>query len=590
MAEFDSDGFSVTDEAGPRRGPFVVLNDAPVGEGGNDDLMNAARTACRLADLIVASGPSTPFTLAVDAEWGMGKSSLLRQLEQVLVDRPGVSSVWFNAWTGGPAGALEGLLKSVLLRFDRNVIRRTVRSLAKRTQLLGGLRVMAMLAASFFGLGRVVDDIWRVLAVDAKSRNEIKGVVHDAVESWLARADGPDATKLLVVFIDDLDRCPPERIVEVCEAIKLYLDVQGMVFVLACDQTVMWRAVRESAGVEQAAGAVEYLEKIIQLNYRIPAPDETCVSALMESYLARSGTSDLFDKSMRNLIVERTGRNPRRIKRLINSFVLEYQLVGDRAEVGAQQLVKIILLQHFHPNFYRLLVDPRVDDIVQVFLTYAEFRTAVKQGGAVNVAAWRPLFAARGIKPPPLQVSDDQLAGHLHDLEQELPPDFPQLAAEPDFVSLVRTLPERLPDQLLSGQVSDPDPLALRGLRMLWIDDAPAGKAIQPGELTNRGIVLSMATNRDEAVRELRRQRPDVLLSDVHRGSNFEAGFDDLVYLHRQDIYDGPTIFYTGDVTPSGRKRAAELGAVTITDDANEVLRILVELANGMGLPGWRSG
>jgi hypothetical protein len=68
---------------------------------------------------------------------------------------------------------------------------------------------------------------------------------------------------------------------------------------------------------------------------------------------------------MRNLIIERTGRNPRRIKRLINSFVMEYQLDPDWAEVGAEQLIKIILLQHFYPNFYRVLVDPRVDHIVE---------------------------------------------------------------------------------------------------------------------------------------------------------------------------------------------------------------------------------
>ncbi|HEX5404455.1 MAG TPA: P-loop NTPase fold protein [Pseudonocardiaceae bacterium] len=593
MTEFDSEGYSVGESAAD---PFVVLNDAPVGEGGNEDLMNGARTARRLADLIVASRASTPFALAVDAAWGMGKSSLLRQLKQAL-DPSGVESVWFNAWTGGSASALEGLLKSVLLRFDRNVIRRTVRSLARRTQLLSGLRVAAMVAASFFGLGRVVDDIWRVLAVDAKSRNEIKGVMHDAVQSWLARTDGPDATKLLVVFIDDLDRCPPSRIIEVCEAIKLYLDVPGMVFVLACDQTVLWQAVRQAAGADEA---VEYLEKIIQLNYRIPAPSESRASALVQSYLDRSGTSQFFDDSMRNLVIERTGRNPRRIKRLINSFVLEYQLSPDWVEVGARQLIRIILLQHFYPDFYRMLVDPRVDDVVHDFLSYADFRAAAIQGRHWN-PAWGGLFAGKDIKAPPADVPDDQLAGYLDKLEPELPVDFPKLFRDHDFVSLMESLREPLRSDRLRRLLRKPlaqnpyapsgqrSPDNLRGLRLLWIDDVPAGNTGMAGVWSGQGVVVSTATNREEAVREIRRQRPDVVLSDITRFGDPNAGFDDLEYLHDEGIYDGPTIFYAGNISRARSERAEELGAVAITDNPAVVMDTLIELANGMRLPGWRS-
>jgi len=47
----------------------------------------------------------------------MGKSSLMRHLEATLAAEPAVSTVWFNAWTSGQASALEGLIKSVLLRF-----------------------------------------------------------------------------------------------------------------------------------------------------------------------------------------------------------------------------------------------------------------------------------------------------------------------------------------------------------------------------------------------------------------------------------------------------------------------------------------
>jgi hypothetical protein len=171
----------------------------------------------------------------------------MHRLRATLAAEPAVSVVWFNAWTSGRASALEGLIKSVLMGFDRNVIRRAVRSMSRRGQLLGALRTAVLVLGSFFGLGRVVDEMWRVLALNARSRGQIKDVLHDAFDAWIDTSSGPGGRRLLVVFIDDLDRCASKRIIEVCEAIKLYLDVPGVVFVLACDQSARWNTLRRSS-------------------------------------------------------------------------------------------------------------------------------------------------------------------------------------------------------------------------------------------------------------------------------------------------------------------------------------------------------
>ena len=60
----------------------------------------------------------------------------------------------------------------------------------------------------------------------------------------------------LVVFIDDLDRCMPEKAIEVLEAIKLFLDVQGCIFVLGLDQEVIARGIElkyRELGLEKRA-------------------------------------------------------------------------------------------------------------------------------------------------------------------------------------------------------------------------------------------------------------------------------------------------------------------------------------------------
>ncbi|WP_346728100.1 P-loop NTPase fold protein [Streptomyces sp. ISID311] len=60
--------------------------------------------ARQLAGLLVASRASTPFTLAVDAGWGMG--TLMRLVDAELAQAPEVHTVWFSAWTSTATDAL----------------------------------------------------------------------------------------------------------------------------------------------------------------------------------------------------------------------------------------------------------------------------------------------------------------------------------------------------------------------------------------------------------------------------------------------------------------------------------------------------
>ncbi|WP_158309591.1 P-loop NTPase fold protein [Saccharopolyspora spinosa] len=116
-----------------------------------------------------------------------------------------------------------------MLNFDRNIVRRAYTRLAKRRRVVGVVRLLSKVVLKFFGVHRLVDDLGRQLSVDAKSRNEIRDVVHGIAKDWKANSatDGYQ----LVVFIDDLDRCFGDVVLAVREAIKLCLDVPGLVFV-----------------------------------------------------------------------------------------------------------------------------------------------------------------------------------------------------------------------------------------------------------------------------------------------------------------------------------------------------------------------
>lgn len=82
-----------------------------------------------------------------------------------------------------------------------------------------------------------------------------------------------------VIFIDDLDRCLPEKAVETLELIKTVFNLESFAFVLALDEEVVERGIghryKDYALVnkkpEMPITGFEYLEKIVHLPFRLPA-------------------------------------------------------------------------------------------------------------------------------------------------------------------------------------------------------------------------------------------------------------------------------------------------------------------------------
>ncbi|MDB9420831.1 P-loop NTPase fold protein [Microcystis aeruginosa] len=83
----------------------------------------------------------------------------------------------------------------------------------------------------------------------------------------------PRGPARIVLFIDDLDRCPPDRVVEVLEAVQLLVKTPLFIAVVAIDERYVTRALEKYyAGVlfhQGRPSGTDYLEKIIQIPYRI---------------------------------------------------------------------------------------------------------------------------------------------------------------------------------------------------------------------------------------------------------------------------------------------------------------------------------
>jgi hypothetical protein len=573
-------------QAGPESdGRFTLLGDQPHVEA--DDPLGFDKIAEDLTELVLSSRVSTPFTLGIEAGWGMGKSSLMRRLEHKLQAR-GVTSVWFNAWTSEEEDVLEGLIKSVLDRIDPSVLRRAVRN----QQLMSWLRVAISIVAGWLRLGSLVDQVWRQVAVDPKTRNEMRGLMVDAMKRWMKQSPrGGD--RLLVVFIDDLDRCSPANVFQVFEAIKLYLDAPGFVFVVGFDNNVISEAILERKQYSKAVTSRDYMEKIIQIGYRIPQAGDEQVEGLVESYVQDSRTADLFESSARSLVVERNARNPRRIKRFINGFILEYGLDREWEDIGAETLVKVLILYMYFPDFARLLDERAKDDPFTEFLGYCDVRSALRRGVGLDSQEWPAVVGALDAHDLAVPVEGEPIehGALLRSIEEELPESFGRLAADDDFVSLVRSMGgpddrERLRHKLERRRyvpstpagvtsapgIELPSDVDLSGVQIAWLGTDPDRARPEIAAMVGRGAAV--APHEDVPSMLASGRSVDLVVVDIEAGDD-EAGFRDLEQL-RVVGYTGAKVLYTSRLTPT-RRRAAEARGAQITDNLHDLAALALD-------------
>jgi hypothetical protein len=189
----------------------------------------------------------------------------------------------------------------------------------------------------------------------------------------------------LVVFIDELDRCSAEEVVSTLEAIRTFLDVPGVIYVVAADQQVLERALRQAARQTTPPDAINpyysagsaYLDKIFQYQFSLPpirTPGLTKFALELTDDLG--GVWKAIDRAqVISVLIPTHVRSPRRVKRLLNGFALTYRLAKRRAEADrlddgevlprATEIAKLTCLQIEFPLFAAdLSIEPRLPEWV----------------------------------------------------------------------------------------------------------------------------------------------------------------------------------------------------------------------------------
>ena len=350
-----------------------------------------------------------PVAIGIHGDWGCGKSTVLELVDEALKDEQGVLVVKTRPWEYDPTmDARATLIGEVLEALAEeaskgkglsDALKAKFAELRKRIQwskaiTLASKSAMTMTLPSIEGLVGIFGDAEQ--AADPTMQG------FRAEFAALMRDDLP-AIERVVVLVDDLDRCLPETVVATLEAIKLFLSVDKMAFVVAADLRLVKLAIaqRFDGSASGTRMAKEYVEKIIQIPIDVPAlgigdaeaylvlllldhrsgddqaarnalrdtvvthcrsrrrtAQQRPIEALDESIMSAYPTDFWLADMLARLLTESLEGNPRRFKRFLNAFWVRSDVAARRGvTLEAERLAKLMVLEYIDEDAFKLLVD-----------------------------------------------------------------------------------------------------------------------------------------------------------------------------------------------------------------------------------------
>lgn len=415
----------------------------------------------------------SPLTLGIYGSWGSGKSSLMTMIRCRIEEHDTekkVLTLWFNAWRyEGRDEAQSALIHAILAKLkDQRSLSEKAGALFKDIKKsVSALKFAKTITKSAITL---TPDIQGFLDSFEKQSESVAETM-ESFEKKFAELVEELGLDRIVVFIDDLDRCSSQKVIETFETIKLFLNIPECTFVIGADPDKIERAivevflVRSEDSHKAKPYARDYMEKIVTLPFRIPEQGFRHIACytgmlILHKYLSDTGWQQLVeDRStiygtsgeihevliewatknkasftggisdalgdMKQLLpnTETLARglrgNPRQIKRALNILGLRQLLSkANGLETQPKLLVKLTVLEYVWKDFFDAVseaVDPRTgktdlfDEVIKAAGSDSE---KGEESETVSLALEQPGLVAF-IKADPELDSDTDLAPYL---------------------------------------------------------------------------------------------------------------------------------------------------------------------------------
>ena len=324
----------------------------------------------------------TPCTISIQGDWGSGKSSVMNCLKDVIESKNKTDNkyhcVYFNTWQYSQFSNNNNLYLTFLTHLISNLKNKK------------GISSLKCLDKNIDSVQDLLDSMLNIVLVSLETYNKTKPIsilidkltnkntykYHKKNDKFLDNISLienlkcileniskclNENNKKIIIFIDDLDRLEPVKALELLEIIKLFLDLENFVFVLAMDINVVINGVKQKFGKETSTEkCIAFFDKIVQLPFHIPL-DKYDYSALIKDLFEHSVKDDGIYNKLSSFIKLCIKSNPRSFNRLRNSYQLLKNIIkqdnkDSQDTLNDFLLLSVIAIQIYNKDLYSFLI------------------------------------------------------------------------------------------------------------------------------------------------------------------------------------------------------------------------------------------
>jgi ABC-type lipoprotein export system ATPase subunit len=338
-----------------------ILNDNP----SKEDALGRKKFAEQIVKSLTSSFEKVDESIVVGicGKWGSGKTTLLNFIEESIGDhysndRSTFRIIHFNPWESNGIEELQRNLLETIIKELKTIewkenVKKANESFKKYLQYLNYIKFVKYVHPVAKNISDAIEEHNKRVSI--ASLDDLKKQINSLII---------DEEIKVYIIVDDLDRLESEELLAIFKTIKLNTNFLNTCYLIAYDKDVVIKAIKS----KYRENASDYLEKIIQVDFTVPAILEEQIEdiffdklkTLLKRLNLKYAEQDIF-KIWKYHGLREYFQTLRDIKRYFNSLVLSLPNIGADINIGDYISLEAIKVFDFpaYEKLYQKILEHR---------------------------------------------------------------------------------------------------------------------------------------------------------------------------------------------------------------------------------------
>ena len=336
-----------------------------------------------IVNIVKTSNPK--FTIGIFGEWGAGKTTLINSVDNALQTDKSLIRVRLEAWRyKWEQFPIASLLKSIAYalpaekqfeNLKRKLETSAINFLKNTADILTS--IISKYASEEYEISQEMFDTFKkelnskIQLIAELDRDTVYFDGFEEIKKEIKNLRLENPAFRIIVYVDDLDKCSPKKVLELLEIIRVFQDVEGFIYIIGISHDTLIKL--SNVEINQKSNQGEhYIKNLIQVHITLPKWSNQDTVKLVREFIKKGMIHDKFkdvvDKNI-ELISVAIENNPREIKRFLNNFIVAHEIFSSKKNFEKKELIfsskknfdakELLVIQAIHlrwKKFYNILV------------------------------------------------------------------------------------------------------------------------------------------------------------------------------------------------------------------------------------------